>query len=255
MSIPIDPNKWQMTSHVTPKAFKEYAKKKGLNTKLESKNAIFSWAKSYTEEWLTLQNIKSYHVLNYKVFKLSDCGVNTRMGMGAPAAGVILEDFIEMGLENLVCIGIAGALDPKLKAGDVILCGEALRDEGTSYHYLPPEEKIISADVQLLGCIEALLKNNSIDYKIGKTWTTDAPYRETKNEIVKYKDQGIHTVDMEASALFSIAKVRKIRAVSIFIVSDVLNVEEWQPHFHHKIVKQKYQELIQVLVKNFGGGS
>jgi len=59
---------------------------------------------------------------------------------------------------------------------------------------------------------------------------------------------------MEASAIYSIAKARKVRAVSIFIVSDVLDIEVWEPHFHHKILKSQYQRVLEVICKHWGSG-
>ena len=71
-----------------------------------------------------------------------------------------------------------------------------------------------------------------MEYHVGTSWTIDAPYRETRKEIEYYRKQGVATVEMEASALFALAKVRKIKIASAFVISDTL-LKEWNPKFNH----------------------
>lgn len=95
---------------------------------------------------------------------------------------------------------------------------------------------------------------------LGSTWTTDAPYRETAEEIAQYRDEGILTVDMEAAALFTVARLSGLAAASVFCVSDVLHGEEWEPHFSSADVRQALWTLFEAAeaclpVSGAAGGS
>lgn len=252
MSLPLEPKKWQFASFVNPDAFIDYASSKKLNTRIKCSRALFSWVKSYTEEAIKLHPVKAEFLLNHKVYNWPHLLVHPHMGIGAPAAGIILEEYIALGLKQVVGLGLAGALNPGLRPGDVVLCSEALRDEGTSYHYLPANEQVVFANGEWLKIIESILQKEGVAYHKGASWTTDAPYRETKEEIMKYSAQGTLTVEMEAAALYAIAKARGVQAVSLFIVSDVLDGEVWQPYFYNKILIENYQKLLNILIKNLG---
>ncbi|MBI1968679.1 hypothetical protein HYS49_02105, partial [Candidatus Woesearchaeota archaeon] len=92
---------------------------------------------------------------------------------------------------------------------------------------------------------EHLLKNN-ISFQKATSWTIDAPYRETKAEIQKYKKQNVATVEMESSALFTVAQIRKVKIASAFVVSDVLGEDKWDPQFDAKHVNRKLYQLFDV---------
>ncbi|MEM3341686.1 MAG: hypothetical protein QW728_03245 [Thermoplasmata archaeon] len=80
-------------------------------------------------------------------------------------------------------------------------------------------------------------------FKKATSWTINAPYRETKAEIQNYKKQNVATVEMESSALFTVAKIRKVKIASAFVVSDVLGENKWDPQFDAKHVNQKLNQL------------
>jgi uridine phosphorylase len=149
-----------------------------------------------------------------------------RLPIGAPAAAIAVEELAARGTELLIGVGTAGALDGRLAAGDLVVCSAALRDEGTSYHYAPPEP-FAFPDSDLTARLRETLPTAAY----GPSWTTDAPYRETTEEIAKYRAEGILTVEMEASCLFTVARVIGVAAAATFVVSDVLHGERWEPHF------------------------
>ena len=243
MSLPLDPNKWQRESHITAKTYIEYARSKGLNTQLNVKKALLSWAKSYSLDLLNKNNINSDYILNHKFFKLPRAMVYPYMSFGAPAAVILMEELSELGVSEFIGLGIAGSLDEGLKPGDIVVCQQAYRDEGTSYNYLDPQQKTVFASSSLLTQVESIFTQENIKYHLGSSWTTDAPYRETREEIVNYRRQGLATVDMEASAIYACAQVKKLEALTVFVISDVFNSEKWKPHFHNKIVKQQFQKI------------
>ena len=149
-----------------------------------------------------------------------------RLPIGAPTAAIAIEELSARGTELFIAVGAAGAVSERLAAGDLAVCSAALRDEGTSHHYAPPEPFALP-DPDLTARLRARL--HAAAY--GPSWTTDAPYRETAEEIAKYRAEGILTVEMEASCLFTVARITGTAAAAAFVVSDVLHGEEWEPHF------------------------
>jgi uridine phosphorylase len=149
-----------------------------------------------------------------------------RLPIGAPAAAIVTEELAAMGTHAVIAVGTAGAIGGGLAAGDLVVCSGALRDEGTSHHYAPPE-RFALPDPGLTALLRARLP--TADY--GPSWTTDAPYRETAEEICAYRDEGIRTVEMEAAALFTVGRLGGLAVASAFCVSDVLHGEQWEPHF------------------------
>ncbi len=176
------------------------------------------------------------------IFLHKDIGFVRMTGIGAPNAVAIIEEIIALGGKEFINIGTAGGLHNE----GVFLCEKALRDEGTSHHYLK-DGKFIYPDGKLTDKLGKALEVNKIEYKRGATWTIDAPYRETKKEVEHYSKQGISTVEMEASALFAVAKYRKVKIASAFVVSDLLG-KKWTPKFHRFNVKKEQRRLIDAAV-------
>src|SRR6204780_5184340 len=97
---------------------------------------------------------------------------------GAAMAAAMLDRMIARGARKFIACGGAGVLDSKIAVGHMIVPHAAVRDEGTSYHYLAPSREV-AAGSAAVAAIEATLRKNGVDYLLGKTWTTDAIYRET----------------------------------------------------------------------------
>src|SRR4051812_8114187 len=100
-------------------------------------------------------------------------------GVGAPLAAGILEEVIALGCRNFIACGGCGVLNRELAQGHLVVPNVAIRDEGTSYHYLAPSREV-SASPTAVEAIEATLRRRKVEYILGKTWTTDAIYRETR---------------------------------------------------------------------------
>lgn len=147
-------------------------------------------------------------------------------GVGAPLAAAFFEEIIALGCRKFVACGSAGVLDEKISMGHLLVPTAAIRDEGTSYHYLPPGREV-QATPAAVNAIEKILKQKKLEYLLTKTWTTDALYRETYDKFTKRKTEGCLTVDMEAAALFAVAEFRNVSIGQIFYGGDCLGGLQW----------------------------
>jgi len=148
-------------------------------------------------------------------------------GVGAPLSAGLLEEVIPLGCRKFIACGGAGVLDRDIAVGHVIVPTTAVRDEGTSYHYLPPGREV-SASPAGVAALERTLRQHSVPYRLGKTWTTDAPYRETREKIKRRQAEGCLTVEMEAAAFFAVAQFRGITfAQLLYGGDDVSGAGDW----------------------------
>lgn len=151
-------------------------------------------------------------------------GILSNFGIGAPVVASLTEEMIAWGVKRFILLSWGGALQASLNTADIILADKAIRDEGVSQHYLP-SEMFAHANAPLTERIKQYLPEG---FTIGATWTTDAPYRETREEILKYQAEGVQAVEMEIASLFAVAQVRGVQAAAILIVADKLANLEWE---------------------------
>jgi uridine phosphorylase len=123
--------------------------------------------------------------------------------VGAPFAVLVAEELFALGCEALVSISSAGLIAQDLSPPFFLLIEKALRDEGTSHHYLPAG-KFAIASPSLVDFIARRMANAGIPLRRGTSWTTDAPFRETKRLIASRREEGIVSVEMEAAALLAL---------------------------------------------------
>lgn len=147
-------------------------------------------------------------------------------GVGAPLAAALLDEVIALGCRKFIACGGAGVLNREIGVGHLIVPSSAVRDEGTSYHYLPPSREV-SASPEGVAAVEQALKADGIDYIVGKTWTTDGFYRETPEKVKLRKTEGCITVEMEAAAFFAVAQFRGVTFGQILYGGDNLDSEKW----------------------------
>jgi uridine phosphorylase len=147
-------------------------------------------------------------------------------GVGAPLAGGLLEQVVAMGCRAFVVCGGAGALRPDLTVGHLVVVSSSLRDEGTSHHYLPAGRHI-DADLGARTVLEQVLAERDVPFVSGRTWTTDAPYRETPAKIAARQAEACLTVEMEAAALAAVARFRRVPLAQVVYCGDDLSGETW----------------------------
>lgn len=134
--------------------------------------------------------------------------------VGAPFAVLVAEQLFVSGCELLISMTSAGQLVELARPPYFVLIDKALRDEGTSYHYLPPAEFSV-VNTELLDAMSGAFAGLHTPVKQGGTWTTDAPFRETDKAIVAMKAKGLLAVEMEAAALYAFAEAQR-KAVLYF---------------------------------------
>lgn len=200
------------------------------------KTAVSFFSKSVMQEFVRLFNPQIvYSVQNstmiinlYKVnFENTDIIV-FHSPMGASACVGIFEQIQELGIENFLYSGMCGCLVNNIKQQSIIIPTSALRDEGTSYHYQKPSDEIC-LDKDVVNILENTIKNLNLSYIKGKTWSTDAIFRETIDKVNKRKSQGAIVVDMECSAICAASKFRNKRFGQVFYVEDNLSNDKYDP--------------------------
>jgi len=149
-----------------------------------------------------------YHTDLYRVaggpFELGLIGC----AVGAPFAVLIAEQLFASGCRLLISMTSAGQLSPLRPPPYFVLIDKALRDEGTSYHYQPPSE-FSHADAALLARMDGAFAGLRVPVERGAAWTTDAPFRETAENIAAMGRKGLLAVEMEAAALYAFATARQ----------------------------------------------
>ena len=167
----------------------------------------------------------------------------------APVIAIDLEELIYVGGRFFVLVGGVGVLNEEIQRGEIIIPDGAIRDEGTSYHYFPPEKEVMPSEY-LFDKLRNSCKDEGLKFFIGKVWTTDAPYRETPTRVREFRRKGAICVDMEASACFAVANYYNVELAAIFYGGDYVSEDSW--NFRKEdLEKSKYvqEKLFQVVSK------
>lgn len=149
--------------------------------------------------------------------------------IGAPATVIFLEEAIVKGASKILLFGSCGILDEGAIAGiaDIIIPTHAYRDEGTSYHYAPPEAGEF-IEVKTSSRTAEIFKELNIPAVTGKVWTTDAIFRETRRNMELRKKAGCIIVDMECAGVMAMAGFRHIDVYQFMYAADNLDSDNWQ---------------------------
>ncbi len=150
-----------------------------------------------------------------------------RAMVGAPACVSCFEEIIAMGARKFVLFGSCGTLDDEKTKGKIIIPVSAVRDEGTSYHYIAPSAEI-EADEGSIQTLERVLGDCGCPYVKGKTWTSDAIYRETVSAVQERKREGCLAVEMECASMLAVSKYRRIPFIQFLYGADCLSASEWE---------------------------
>ena len=168
--------------------------------------------------------VKNFSFFEYTMYTGTYEGVKVAVGNGgrfSPDSAIIAEILCAGKVEYIIRAGSCGALDEKIKIGDVVLATGVIRGDGVTPYYVDKNFKTIS-DKSLVDILEKCARQNEVNVQKGLMWTTDALLRETKELIEGVRKEGAIAVDMVSSALLTIAQLNKVKACSISAVSDNL---------------------------------
>jgi len=173
--------------------------------------------------------------INYPLYELDYKGEKIALiqaSVGAPMAAGQIEELTAAGCKKFIACGMCGVLQKDLAVGHLIIPTSAVRDEGTSYHYVKPSREI-AANERIVQIIENALLEKKVPFIKAKTWTTDAFYRETNQKIAQRKKEGCVTVEMEASAYIAASQFNNVEFGQILCAGDSLSGEEWDKRDYH----------------------
>ena len=178
-----------------------------------------------TEQVKSIDHWACYHTKMY-AFNYNDIEVGIiGNAVGASFAVLLAEQMFVSGCELLISITSAGIINQPKNESEFILITKALRDEGTSYHYMPPSE-FSELSSELVELLKRLVKNKKFSVENGTSWTTDAPYRETNSAIQIAKSMRINVVEMESAALYAFAQAKNKRVVCFAHLTNTMAQDE-----------------------------
>jgi uridine phosphorylase len=173
------------------------------------------------DESVTLVRSQELHLLN------DDVGFIGDFGIGAPMTATVVENLLAAGAEVVCILGGCGCLQTSIPPNDAILPTRAIRDEGVSYHYCPPEKEVRTTP-ELVDALDDSLSGAGVETHRGPTWTTSAFYRETVPEIEQYAKEGVVSLGMETAAMLAVAEYRGADAAVVHEIGDHLTPDEWE---------------------------
>ncbi|GAB6908591.1 Purine or other phosphorylase family 1 [Desulfosarcina cetonica] len=162
--------------------------------------------------------------------------------VGAPYAAMIVESLCVWGVRQILFMGWCGAVSPHVKAGDIIVPANAMVDEGTSGHYCDPTCRVALPARELTHQAQLALEHHGASFHSGAIWTTDAIFRETVEKVKYYQSIGALAVEMELSAVFTVATFREMEAAGLLVVSDEVSDLTWRPGFRTTAFKTARQQ-------------
>lgn len=176
-------------------------------------------------EFKSASSVSPVYVYDNKVF-IALCP------LGGPASANLMEELYFVGVKTFLGTGSCGAIT-EVDFNHFFVPTKAIRDEGTSYHYIPAS-RFVETDQKLNKSIENVLNKHNETFFKGITWTTDAIYRETPMRIQARKNDGAVCVEMETASLSSVAKKRNVKYACLLYFSDYNNGKEWTTRFYNK---------------------
>jgi purine-nucleoside phosphorylase len=172
--------------------------------------------------------------------------------IGAPQAAMVLETLIAGGVEQILYLGWCGSIVPHLHIGDFVLPSRALINEGTSPQYqMAAKSPFAKASRVLVNEVAGHMAAMGIAFQEDDVWTTDAIFRETGNRVAYFRSKGAVAVEMETSALFTVADFHGARIASLLVVSDELDTGKWIPGFRHKRFQKSRKKMIEVALRQW----
>ena len=204
----------------------------------------------------TLANLIKAHQVDWSSTTLQKGEIfNKKVGLvpltvGAPATAMLAEDLIACGAETILLSTALGTFQPFIMAGDFVIPNKVVIGEGTSKYYFP-RRRVAKPHRSIIKALKNACESIGVKPFVGAIWNTDAFYRETPSQIRKLQGQGVLGVEMETSALCSVAEFRGAKAGSLTRVSDSLANFKWEPYFwnNKKYLKSHKETSVKIIIE------
>ena len=174
-----------------------------------------------------------------------------RIPVGGARSVMTLEELMALGARTFLIAGATGALKPGIQVGDYVIATSGLREEGASYHYQPPEHPARADGPAARVLIDAAQASEHAAHA-GRVWSTDAPYREFTGKVSRYAQDGVLSVDMEASALMIVTEFRGADLGLILTVSDLVYRPDWPNIFGTDEYRSNCNDMADIVVRAAG---
>ena len=255
VSIPVSSSKWKFTSLIKPETYLKHLKqKKQTLASVLPKRAVICFHPHMARQIKKNPNMgfkknlpfisHSLGSLDYYQKSQKKTLVARPIGIGAPNAVFCIEELITLGIKEFISIGTVGALDSThLKMGTKVFLTKALRQESCSFHYASPSLFIDAHRKSTL-----FRKIKGLKFREATTWTTDVFYRESKEEILYFKQKNIDCVEMEAASIMAVGQYYNLPVYALAVVSDGFNGTSWSFHSSCPEVKKSLTELLEVIL-------
>lgn len=231
MGFPNHPDKHSLEPLFTARDLIAYRARLGRMPAVKPEGVLFCLERGLPRRMRWRVPVKRAGSMNADVYAVKRSkgrvAVLTSFGGGSPMVVELAEELAAMGARRMVLMTWGGILQPDLQPGDIVVCERAIRDDGASHHYLPPE-RTVQADAGLVSELAESIRDRGAACTVGTTWTTDAPFRETREEVLEYQAEGVKTVEMESAGLFTIGSLRGLQTASVVVGMDSLAALEWQ---------------------------
>jgi uridine phosphorylase len=169
-----------------------------------------------------------------------------RSAMGGPNIAALVEEIASFGVNEVCFWGYCGGIGENLAVGDKVLVNRALREEGTSHHYVADGEEYVGSE--WFSWWQPICKTEG--FVEGTIWSCDAPYRETKEKVKKYRSLGILGVEMEVASLYAVCAYRNLNSIAFLVVSDLVHQDGWNPGFFSSPFKAGVREMAGFVLNN-----
>lgn len=253
MGLPLFPATQDMPSCYPPRLFLDNLRARGWDAGPVPENVIYTFAHmelyfasapdQYTPNHMIGSGPNTFFLVNATGGRV---GVNC-LPIGAPAAASQIALQAELGVRNVLSVGTAGGLQTGMAPGDVVVVSQALRDEGTSYHFLSPEAPAVP-DPALTERLAGALSGQGHLFTTGPTWTIDVPFRETAEAVRHHRSQAVQTVEMEAAAIFAASAHYGVAAASALIVDGVADESGTSWNIDLAMAAARLQEIFAIAV-------
>lgn len=229
-TVPLFEGKQRLASIYTPALFLDHLRTMGWEPGTVPRSVINTFARfelflgsdpeSYTPNHMLGTGPGRFFLVNATDQRLA---INC-LGTGAAVTATQLELQAKLGVERFVHVGTAGGLDPKSAVGDLVIPTSAVRDEGTSLHYAPPEVTATPTE-PLTADYRSFLAAQDMPGESGPVWTTGAPFRTTAEEVEHYVRHGVLAVEEEVAALFIVGAAVGVETTAALVLDGVSDGE------------------------------